>query len=142
HQGMSLLTLANLLAERKIIDRFHSDRQVQAAELLLQERLPEKPKIIQHPALTREMRSYRPQASYPTARTIPAHPPIPEVCILSNGTYSTLLTESGGGYSRFGNAAVSRWREDPVLDNWGSFIYIRDVSQDRLWSPSFFPCRT
>src|SRR6185369_14146047 len=40
HQGMSLVSLANLLGDDLGQKRFHSDPAVQATELLLQERVP------------------------------------------------------------------------------------------------------
>ena len=40
HQGMSLVSLANILQEDLEPQRFHSDPAVQATELLLQERIP------------------------------------------------------------------------------------------------------
>lgn len=142
HQGMSLLTLANLLLPKKMYERFHSDKRVQAAELLLQERNPVRPKIIKHPVRARE--------DVPQTRTVQngalreylsADTRTPEVGVLSNGTYMTVVTGSGGGFSRYEGLAVSRWREDPVLDDWGSYIYIRDVNRDAVWSPTFQPCR-
>lgn len=38
HQGMSLLSLANLLCDDVVQHWFHADRRVQATELLLQEK--------------------------------------------------------------------------------------------------------
>ena len=38
HQGMSLLAIANFLKENAVQEWFHSDRRVQATELLLQEK--------------------------------------------------------------------------------------------------------
>ena len=38
HQGMSLLALANFLRDNIVQKWFHSDRRVQASELLLQEK--------------------------------------------------------------------------------------------------------
>jgi hypothetical protein len=38
HQGMSLLALANFLCDNVVQRWFHSDRRVQATELLLQEK--------------------------------------------------------------------------------------------------------
>jgi cellobiose phosphorylase len=142
HQGMSLLALSNLLAPKKIYQRFHRDKRVQAAELLLQERIPARPNIIKHPAMAcRRMPDSRPAAAgamreYPSADT-----PAPEVCVLSNGTFMTIVTNSGSGFIRYEGLAVSRWREDPVLDNWGNYMYIRDVTRDVVWSPAFQPCR-
>jgi cyclic beta-1,2-glucan synthetase len=54
--------------------------------------------------------------------------PIPEVQLLSNGRYHVMVTNAGGGYSRWQDLAVTRWREDSTRDPWGTFCYLRDVS--------------
>lgn len=142
HQGMSLLALANLLGPEKITERFHHDKRVRAAELLLQERIPARPNIIQHPAMAREYMPDKKPAEAVNLREYRSTDTLaPEVCVLSNGTFTTVVTNSGSGFSRYEGMAVSRWREDPVLDNWGSYIYIRDVTRDMVWSPAFQPCR-
>ena len=38
--------------------------------------------------------------------------PMPEVQLLSNGRYHVMVTNAGGGYSRWKDLAVTRWRED------------------------------
>ncbi len=142
HQGMSLLTLANLLAPKKIYEHFHSDKRVRAAELLLQERIPARPKIIKHPAMSRvHVPDTRPAVTGALREYLNVDTPAPEVCVLSNGTFMTVVTNSGSGFSRYEGLAVSRWREDPVLDHWGNYMYIRDVTSDAVWSPAFQPCR-
>ena len=55
--------------------------------------------------------------------------PKPEVHLLSNGRYHVMITNAGGGYSRWKDIAVTRWREDSTCDNWGTFCYIRDVDE-------------
>ena len=35
--------------------------------------------------------------------------------------------------------AVTRWREDITLDNWGMFCYIRDLDSGKYWSNTFQP---
>ncbi len=142
HQGMSLLALANLLAPKKIYQRFHRDKRVQATELLLQERIPARPKIIKHPAMKCVPVPYnRPAVTGALREYLNTDTPTPEVCVLSNGNFMTIVTNSGSGLSRYEGLDVSRWREDPVLDNWGSYMYIRDVTRDMVWSPAFQPCR-
>lgn len=142
HQGMSLLALANMLLQNNMVEHFHRDKRVQAAELLLQERIPANPKIIKHPAMTRKYGPQtKPKQNDIIREYISADTPAPEVCVLSNGIFTTVVSGSGGGFSRFDGLAVSRWREDPILDDWGSYIYIRDVSSDKVWSPAFQPCR-
>ncbi len=143
HQGMSMLALSNLLLPQKMYERFHRNKEVRAAELLLQERVPKKPKLIKHPAMHRVHLPYASPAQDAAAlRQYPhAHTETPEVCILSNGVFAAAVTNSGSGWSRYGGLAVSRWREDPVADPWGSYAYIRDVTRNKVWSPTYQPCR-
>ena len=49
---------------------------------------------------------------------------IPEVQLLSNGRYSSMISNSGSGYSRWKDIAVTRWREDTSCDNSGTYCYI------------------
>ena len=55
--------------------------------------------------------------------------PAPEVQLLSNGRYHVMVTNAGGGYSRWKDLAVTRWREDATRDHWGSFCYLRDADE-------------
>jgi cellobiose phosphorylase len=52
---------------------------------------------------------------------------LPEVKLLSNGRYHVMVTSEGSGFSRWNDLAVTRWREDSVLDPGGSYLYVRDL---------------
>jgi cyclic beta-1,2-glucan synthetase len=67
--------------------------------------------------------------------------PIPEVQLLSNGRYHVMVTQAGGGYSRWNDLAVTRWHEDGVRDPWGTFTYLRDVESGATWSTAHQPMR-
>lgn len=142
HQGMSLLTLANVLLRSKMVDYFHRDRRVQAAELLLQERIPARDLILNR-ELSGQTRREKPKPAQiaPLREYVSAETPVPEVNVHSNGAFTTVVTNSGSGFIRYEGMAFSRWREDPVADHWGSYMYIRDVTRDKVWSPTFQPCR-
>ena len=43
--------------------------------------------------------------------------PIPAVQLLSNGRYHAMITNAGGGYSRWKDIALTRWREDSTRDH-------------------------
>ena len=66
-------------------------------------------------------------------------PPVPEVHLLSNGRYHVVISSAGGGYSRWRDLAVTRWREDTVRDGWGLFLYLRDVATGEFWSTAYQP---
>ena len=140
HQGMSFVALSNLLLERPFSMRFHAEPCVQATELLLQERISQRPVVLNRqkwsaPKLPRIKDEQEFARHFYNANT-----PMPEARILSNGRYVVMLTSSGGGFSRCGDLAISRWREDPAGDPWGSFFYIRDVEENKLWSATYQPC--
>jgi cellobiose phosphorylase len=63
----------------------------------------------------------------------------PEVHLLSNGRYHLAITNAGGGYSRWRNLAVTRWREDATCDCWGTFLYLRDAATGEFWSVAYQP---
>jgi cellobiose phosphorylase len=50
-----------------------------------------------------------------------------------------MITNSGGGSSRWKDLAVTRWREDSTCDNWGSFCYLRDMASGEFWSNTHQP---
>ena len=52
-----------------------------------------------------------------------------------------MATNAGGGYSRWKDLAVTRWREDATCDGWGTFCYLRDAATGALWSSAYQPTR-
>src|SRR5258708_10031475 len=65
--------------------------------------------------------------------------PVPEVQLFSNGRYHLMVSNAGGGYSRWRDLAVTRWREDATRDCWGTFIYLRDIASGEFWSAAYQP---
>jgi cellobiose phosphorylase len=140
HQGMSLLALAHLLLDRPMQRRFLSDPAFMASELLLHERIPKVASPL-HPHAAEVSAARRPpELPAATLRVFPTpHTLVPHVHLLSNGRYQVMVTNAGGGYSRWKDLAVTRWREDATRDNWGTFCYLRDVATGVLWSASHQP---
>jgi len=138
HQGMTFLALAYLLEDRPMQRRFAAHPAFRAAELLLQERVPRAPAIFPHPAEVSAAGDAAPAEPNLRVFTTP-DTPAPQVQLLSNGSYHVMVTNAGGGYSRWRGLAVTRWHEDPTLDGWGSFCYLRDVPTGEFWSVAHQP---
>jgi cyclic beta-1,2-glucan synthetase len=68
--------------------------------------------------------------------------PRPSRGLLSNGNYSVMLSAAGAGFSRWRGMAVTRWREDPTRDAWGSYLLLRDEESGSTWSPTQQPYGT
>ena len=139
HQGMSLLALAYLLLDRPMQKRFESDSSFQATTLLLQERVPKATAFYSQTAESSDLRVTANGPETPVRVFSSPDTPIPEVQLLSNGGYHVMITNAGGGYSRWKDMAVTRWREDGTCDNWGTFCYIRDVASGKFWSTAYQP---
>ena len=140
HQGMSLLALVSQLQDDPMQRRFMACPVLKAADLLLQERVPKTAASVFVDDLALE--TARPVAGEAESAmricTNPT-PPAPEVHLLSNGRYHVVITSAGGGYSRWRDLAVTRWREDATRDCWGTFVYLRDVATGEFWSTAYQP---
>ncbi|MGP2470937.1 GH36-type glycosyl hydrolase domain-containing protein [Yersinia sp. 2540 StPb PI] len=134
HQGMTIVAIANTLQQGRMRNRFHHEPMVQACELLLQERMPRNVAIA-YPRTEEVLLSAVADSALPTIRRL-SSPVIgaPVTHLLSNGRYAVMLTSAGAGYSRWLDVAVTRWREDATCDDYGSFIFLRDLRSGRSWS--------
>jgi len=139
HQGMSLLSLAYLLLNRPMQRRFHENPLFQSADLLLHERVPKVTSVLYpHEYEAGQAREDVATESNLRVFTDPNAGP-PEVHLLSNGHYHVMVTNAGGGYSRWNDFALTRWREDATRDGWGTFFYLRDLDNGQVWSTAYQP---
>jgi cyclic beta-1,2-glucan synthetase len=70
--------------------------------------------------------------------------PAPWVNVIANPTFGTLISETGAGFTWYGNSQRNRltgWSNDPVLDPASEALYIRDEESGVFWSPTAAPIR-
>ena len=141
HQGMTIVAIADTLLNGRMRSRFHAEPMIQATELLLQERMPRDVSVAR-PWATEVKTGARLRDAEPAGsrRFSSAHQASPPILLLSNGRYTTMLTAAASGYSSWGATALTRWREDATCDDYGSYIYLRDVESGAAWSAGFQPC--
>ena len=139
HQGMILISLAHTLLGHPMHRRFESDPLFKASLPLLHERIPKPVARYTQRAELGAMRAISGAPEPPVRAFATPDTPIPEVQLLSNGRYHVMVTNAGGGSSRWKDLAVTRWREDTTCDHWGMFCYIRDVASGEFWSAAHQP---
>jgi cyclic beta-1,2-glucan synthetase len=137
HQGMSLLSLAYLLLDKPMQKRFVSELRFQATLLLLQERIPRATFFYAHTSDIVETQAHA--AGVPLRIIQTPATRIPEIQLLSNGRYQVMISNTGAGYSRWKELAVTRWRQDSTKDDRGIFCYIKDVGTGIFWSNTYEP---
>ena len=59
---------------------------------------------------------------------------MPELQLLSNGSYNVMVTATGHTYSRWNDMAVNRWTGDATLGPGGSAFFLRDDATRCTWS--------
>ena len=140
HQGMSLLALVNVLRDSPMQRRFMACPMLKAADLLLQERVPRTaPSGFAGDLALETSKGFSGEAESGMRVATDPSPPAPEVHLLSNGRYHVVVSSAGGGYSRWRDLAVTRWREDSTRDCWGTFVYLRDPATGEFWSAAHQP---
>ena len=140
HQGMALVAIGNVLNEAAMVRRFHAEPVVQATELLLQERMPRDVLVARPRADEVKSAADVRELVPPVLRSFSSpHDQTPRTHLLSNGRYAVMVTAAGSGYSRWGDLAVTRWREDVTRDAWGSYLYLRDTESGAVWSAGHQP---
>ena len=141
HQGMTIVSLGNVVHDAATPRRFHSHPMIQAAELLLEERTP-RMVAVARPRGEEVLEAAHIRDLVPPAlrRFDSPHDITPRTHLLSNGRYTVMMTAAGSGFSRWGDLAVTRWREDATRDGWGTYLFLRDVRTGDVWSAGYQPC--
>ena len=140
HQGMALVAIDNILNNEIMQDRFHRDPRVKATESLLYERTATAPALA-HDYSTRAPlpRLKATAGSGGVGRVDSAMTVAPRTHLLSNNEYSVMVTNAGGGVSKWKDTEITRWRADATRDDWGSFCYLRDIESGEIWSAAHQP---
>ncbi|WP_421956132.1 GH36-type glycosyl hydrolase domain-containing protein [Polaromonas sp.] len=143
HQGMSLVALCNVLCGQAPQRWFSETPLVQAYETLLHERCPRQ---IINTANPRSLPGFAEDASaspFQSRKINPLDGQWQPTHLLSNGRYSVALRANGAGTSRWSQhhtrQNISRWRDDLLRDQYGTFIYIRRGNERNVHSLTAHP---
>lgn len=143
HQGMSLISIVNLLCGVPFRNRFHSDPAIRSTELLLHEKYPRRVETSTPHKIEAELADQ--EADHRAARgerLFTPHSVVPRTRLLSNGRYTVMVDNAGSGFSLWDrNFALTRWREDQALNHYGSYCFIRDRDSNRVWSTTYQPTK-
>ena len=70
--------------------------------------------------------------------------PEPWINVISNPEFGFAVSESGSGFTWFGNShenQLTPWSNDHVTDSPGEAIYLRDEHSGEVWTPTALPIR-
>lgn len=68
------------------------------------------------------------------------HTVLPITHLLSNSHLSLMIDNAGSGFSTLDrDIALTRWKEDAALNNYGSYVFVRDLDAKKIWSTTYQP---
>lgn len=124
HQGMGICSIANLLKDEVLSGYFWRVPELGAVRVLNEERLPPYGTAVKalHSSESRgkkdkTRREYRPRYSREPLQ-------VPESQLLTNGSYTLFITDSGRGFSKRGDVMMTRWHPDHLRGDWGVHMLV------------------
>lgn len=137
HQGMSLVGITNYLKQGCIQNYFHQDIRIQTFDILLKEKVQVKTdidlKIVGY-----KKYNYQKEKLENDIRAFSYISDMPEVSVLSNKKYCVLMNDRGNSFSRYRTTQLNRYRKITEQD-YGVFLYIRNIKNNRVWSNTYAP---
>ena len=140
HLGMSLMSLDNVLLDNILVNRFHSLPEIKATELLLKERIPQNVIFERNESFSVKNRYFEGETLIPRIFE-KVKQDTPQLLLLSNGEYSSMITVSGSGYSKKNDNMLYRWKGSSTTDDSGMFFYIKNLNSNDFWSSTYEPCK-
>lgn len=146
HQGMILTAINNYINEGIIKDRFHLNPSIEAAEILLKERIPlslplkENKNSKENKFVEPVKDNYTSFVSYISYDDIKKGPIDDNIVnIHSNGKLSVIQTETGSNFIYYLNNAISKNRFKSRAKTLGNTTIFKDKSLDTTWSYAYEP---
>jgi len=137
HQGAIIISIVNCLENRAFENRFMKNPKAKSISYILEEKINKNSKLREVYSIEKEQSpkilakiKIKPEAPYLDA---------PLINILSNGRLKSYTSSRGSGFLEYGNISLTPFNRDPVLDESGLFIYIKDHRSDKIWSSTYQP---
>jgi len=135
HQALILISINNMINNNIIVQRFMNNPEIEAVDILLQERMPEKVIITKEKKEKPEKLKYTGYDVYNTRVFSKLNNDIVNSNVISNDKYTVVMTDKGEGYSKYNNILINRYKTGSDAQQ-GIFTYIKNISSKRIWTTS------
>jgi len=132
HQGLILLSINNCINNKILIKRFHKNSEIEAVDILLQERMPKKAIVTKEKKEKVEKLKIKDYENYKETVYTKLNNGLTSN-VISNGFYTVCTLADGQGYSRYKNLLINRYKKTSDYKQ-GNFFYIRNLSNNQLIS--------
>ena len=134
HQGLIILSINNFLNNNIIRSRFNKNPEIEAVNILLEERMPI------NTIITKEKKEKISKfidgkvGNYAERKIENKGLKVKELQVLSNEDYKIVIDEYGNGKSTYKNNLINYFKETDEIQN-GIYFYIRNIRNKRIIRP-------
>lgn len=132
HQGLILLSINNLINKDILVKRFSKNPEIEAIDILLQERMPEKAIITKEKKEKVEKLKLKNYENYIEKVYTKIDERLNTCNVISNGIYTICNKLDGTGFSKYKNLLVNRYKETADYEQ-GIFFYIKNLTNKQIW---------
>ncbi len=132
HQAHSLLSINNLINNNILVTRFMQNPEIEAIDILLQERMPKKAIITKEKKEKVEKIKLRDYQNYTEKVYNKIDGVLNRTNTISNGNYTISTKDNGEGFSKYNNILINRFKETADYKQ-GILFYIKNVNSKRIW---------
>ena len=136
HQALILLAINNLFNNNILQKRFMQNPEMQAVNILLEERMPENIIITKEKKEKVEKIKYNNYDFYSEKTFNKISNNLDKYNLIANKNYSIVTDEKGNGYSKYNNILVNRYKQTSDI-NEGIYFYIKNIKNKKIWTNGY-----
>ena len=135
HQALILISINNFFHKNIIQQRFSKNPEIEATEILLQERMPEDIIITKEKKEVPEKLKYKDYESYYRIELDDIEK-ANRCNAISNQEYTVLMDEKGNGYSKFNGIYINRYKYTDD-NSQGINFFMRNINGNKIWTSNY-----
>ena len=133
HQGLILLSINNLMNNNVLQNRFMKNPEIQAIDVLLQERMPTNVVITKEKKEKVEKLRLKDYEQYSERIITRLNRSLNNSNVFSSNDYLVCTKENGEGYSQYKNILINRFKETDDYSQ-GIFFYLKNIRNKKIWT--------
>ena len=133
HQGLILLSIDNLFNKNIFQKRFMENPEIEAVEILLEERMPENVIITKEQKEKVEKIKNIDYETYAVREYNKAYDKLNHINVISNEDYSVIIDQKGNGYSKYKDIVINRFKPTDEVEE-GIFFFFKNIKTKRIWT--------
>ena len=133
HQGLILASINNLFQNNILQKRFMKNPEIEAIDILLQERMPTNAILTKEKKEKVEKIKQSQYASYGGRIYTKIKENERIVNVISNDKYTICIDQDGKGFSKYKNILINRFKQTADYEQ-GIFFYLKNIKSKRIWS--------